>query len=154
MFQTGFFKISSWFNYFWWFYNEIDRLTIKRIWNTIETTLFYYSEKMATAHVCKWRSNYSHIRCKRVIDNKTVRRQVISICLHLFSEWKQTPFNELLWLLHVWNSTVVCLAHWKVIFISRAWPKGQKQQWSKQSQARTLSVQTSMENTWCFSAEL
>ena len=102
----------------------------------------------------KWQSNGWHIMCKRVIDNKTVRRQVISICLHMFSEWKQTPFNKLLWLLHVWNSTVVCLAHWKVIFISRAWPKGQKQQWSKQSQARTLSVQTSMENTWCFSAEL
>ena len=39
VFQTGFFNISSWFNYFWWFYNE--------------KTLFYYSENMATDHVWK-----------------------------------------------------------------------------------------------------
>ena len=26
----------------------------KPVWNTIETTLFYYSDNMATAHVCPW----------------------------------------------------------------------------------------------------
>ena len=43
MFQIGFFNVSSWCSYFWWFYKEIDCLTIERIWIIIETMLFYYS---------------------------------------------------------------------------------------------------------------
>ena len=31
VFQIGFFNISSWFHYFWWFWDEIDCLIIERI---------------------------------------------------------------------------------------------------------------------------
>ena len=55
------FNINSWFNHFWWFWNESDCLSIETIWNNIEITLFYYSDNSTAGHLCpEWLSKLYH----------------------------------------------------------------------------------------------
>ena len=42
-----------------WFENEIDYLTIERIWDTFETTLFYFSDNSTSPHI--WPKEWANV---------------------------------------------------------------------------------------------
>ena len=85
---------SSWFNYFWWFYNEIDCLTIERIWNTIETTLFYYSDNSTSPQVWMHRNNFSPLHQRILLPTSSLIKFQLERLKQMASEFlKNSEWN-------------------------------------------------------------